>query len=220
MIGFLSGQLLHKAKEGTNCVVNVSGVGYEVTVPRPIFEILAVGEACALWTHTHVREDALILFGFPTESERAFFRLLTSVSGLGPKHGLSLLAEASPQNLSHFILTKDVASLTKAAGVGKKLAERLVLELGSKLEKLVLFDPDAKKKSSDSAPVSKEAEIVGDLKSALTNLGYQTSEINAAINGLISDSTPVDFEVVFRQALQILSKKSATISRSEVGGHA
>src|SRR5690606_988464 len=122
VLGYLSGTLLSKNSETAQATVLADRVGYEVTLVRPLFDRLSLQQPVALWLHTHVREDALVLFGFESEKERGFFRMLIGVQGLGPKHALSLLAEHGAAGLARHIAGGNSAAIAQASGVGKKLA--------------------------------------------------------------------------------------------------
>jgi Holliday junction DNA helicase RuvA len=134
MIGRLTGKVAHQAADGT-VIVDVGGVGYEVLVPLGTVGRVSVDpdEVATLWVHTHAREDALLLFGFASESEREAFRTLIGVSGVGPKTALAVLSALPADELQRAIQAKDLGRLTRISGIGKKTAERLVLELRDKL---------------------------------------------------------------------------------------
>ncbi len=135
MITYVSGKLAEK--KPTEAVVDVQGLGYAVLIPTSTYEKLpAQGEVAKLYTYQHVREDALLLFGFATRAERSVFEVMLSVSGIGPKLGLAALSAMRPAELRDKIVEGDVAFLTKIPGVGKKVAERMVVELRDKLVKV------------------------------------------------------------------------------------
>ena len=168
MIGRLSGKL--SAKHPPQVVVDVGGVGYEVDVPMSTFYSLpATGEAITLYTHLIVREDAHVLYGFATLEERTAFRQLIRISGVGARTALSVLSGMSVADLAHAIAAQEAGRLTKVPGIGKKTAERLLLELRGKL--------------ADVA-VSSVPEHSSDVLNALLALGYSEKEGLAAVKGL------------------------------------
>jgi Holliday junction DNA helicase RuvA len=177
MISCLKGELFQKSQEKITILVN--GVGYEVFLSAASIEKLPqLGEDVFLHTYTHVREDALVLFGFTDTDEKKMFLLLINVSGVGPKLALSILSGIRPGDLAHAIATKDVARLTGLSGVGKKTAERLCLDLKDKVGAIaggVEGIPDFEV----GAPVEggKEKDVI----SALVNLGYPQSRAHIAL---------------------------------------
>ena len=192
MIGLLKGMLLEKAFP--QVVVSCNGVGYEVAVPMSTFYPLPrAGEEVTLLTHLVVREDAHLLYGFLTAGERSAFRQLLKVSGVGPKVALSVLSGLSVDDLSAAVSADDAARLTKIPGIGKKTAERLVLELRDKLPKAVTMV-----RGGSSAAVA-GADVVD----ALLALGYNDREAQAAVKQLPADLPIAD---AIRQALRNLSK--------------
>ena len=175
MIGRLSGLLAEKSPPMV--LLNVHGVGYEVDVPMSTFYNLpALGEAVTLLTHFVVREDAQVLFGFLTAPERATFRLLVKISGVGPRTALSILSGLSVAELAQAVTRQDGARLVKVPGIGKKTAERLLLELKGKL-------------GADLALPSTAAlsDAQGDIAQALQALGYSDREAQAALKALPAD---------------------------------
>lgn len=191
MIGRLSGTLLEK--NPPQILLDVQGVGYEVDVPMSTFYNLpALNERVVLHTVMVVREDAQLLYGFGTQDERAAFRQLLKISGVGPKLALSVLSGLSLSDLIAAVVSKDAARLTKIPGVGKKTAERLLLELQGK------FTSAASGVSAATAP-SHSADIVN----ALLALGYNEKEAEWASRQLPADSGVSDG---IRQALKFLSK--------------
>jgi Holliday junction DNA helicase RuvA len=191
MIGRLRGLLA--AKHGDRVVLDVAGVGYEVAVtPRTLLELPGVGEEAVLHTHLHVREDNLALFGFAGEDHRDLFRLLIGVSGVGPKVGLAILGTMSADDLRRAVLTEDAAALTLVPGIGKRSAQKLMLELRPKLDL-----PDAELPSSGAA--------AAEVREALEGLGYQASEIRAALQSIEPDLAVED---MLRAALQQLGRQA------------
>ncbi len=191
MIGRIHGRLLEK--HPPQIVVDVNGIGYEVDVPMSTFYNLpATGAEVSLYTHLVVREDAHQLYGFATEAERHAFRQLLKISGIGSRTALSVLSGMSVSDLREAVVSQDSGRLTKVPGIGKKTAERLLLELRDKLD-AVLAAPTAAKGDGQS----------GDVANALLVLGYNDKEVAWAVRQL-----PVGLAVAdgIRQALKLLSK--------------
>ncbi len=193
MIGRLSGTLLEK--HPPQVLLDVGGIGYEVDVPMSCFYNLpAVGERVTLVTHFVVREDAQQLFGFLSQKERTAFRELIRISGVGPKLALSVLSGMSADDLAHCIVLQDAGRLTRVPGIGKKTAERLLLELKGKL--------------ADALPqtggISATAGVAGDALNALLALGYSDKEALPTLKQLPPD---LSLEESIRQALKLLAKK-------------
>lgn len=210
MLGFVQGKILSKTPESGQCVLVNQGVGYEVVVSPAQMETLRVGDDTALWIHTYVREDALILYGFPSDSEKRFFRLLVGVTGLGPRHALSLLAEHGAKGLAQLIVAKNNAGIAKAHGVGKKLAQRLVLELGGKVEKLDWLPVGTPVRvDTPKQELSPEEQLRGDLASALANLGYSPGQVRMSLDQVLEEEESPGFEVALKKALQELSGRPA-----------
>ena len=191
MIGRLTGQLIEKRPP--TIVVEVQGVGYEVDVPMStFFQLPATGSTITLHTHLIVREDAHLLFGFAADQERQLFRQLLKISGVGARTALSVLSGMSVAELYQVVLAHDGARLTKIPGIGKKTAERLLLELRDKLN------------AGIGAPApGGDAEIRSDALNALLALGYSDKEATHAL-GRIAPETPV--QEAIRNALKLLSK--------------
>lgn len=192
MIGRLSGVLLEK--NPPNLLLDVSGVGYEVSVPMSTYYNLpGNGGQVTLFTHLVVREDAHLLFGFATESERATFRQLLSVNGVGPKVALAVLSGLSVADLTQAVAQQESGRLTKIPGIGKKTAERLLLELRDKLGAVGV--------ASESARGASDARH--DIVTALIALGYHEREASTAVKPLTAE---VSLEEGIRQALKSLSR--------------
>jgi len=192
VIGRLSGILA--AKNPPQVMVDAGGVGYEIDVPMSTFYNLpATGEKVVLLTHLVVREDAHILFGFGTEDERAAFRKLIRISGVGARTALSVLSGLSVNDLAHAVATQDGARLTKVPGIGKKTAERLLLELKGKLADVI---PGATSGGAQASPTA-------DVLNALISLGYSEKEALLATKSLPAD-IPVSEGI--RAALKALAK--------------
>ena len=192
MIGRLTGQLV--AKQPPQITIDVGGVGYEVDVPMSTFYALpATGERVQLMAHYVVREDAHLLFGFATNDERAAFRQLIKVTGIGPKVALAVLSGLSVAELNQAIALQDVKRLTRVPGIGNKTAERLLLELKGKVV--------ASAAGAGAAPAV--ASPADDVVNALLALGYSEKEAAAACRDLPADQ-PLNDSI--RQALKLLSK--------------
>ena len=193
MIGWIEGVLLEK--NPPQVLLDVGGVGYEVDVPMSTFYNLPkIGERVALFTQLIVREDAHLLYGFGTVAERATFKQLLKVSGVGPKVGLAVLSGMSVNDLAEAVATQESGRLTKVPGIGKKTAERLLLELKDKLNVNVHIAV-----GGDAATPSSAADILN----ALISLGYNEKEALYAIKQLPSEVAVSDG---IRQALKLLSK--------------
>jgi len=190
MIGRIQGIVVEK--NFPQVIVSVNGVGYEIDVPMSTFYPLPrTGEEVTLLTHMVVREDAHLLFGFLTANERAAFRQLLKISGVGPKVALSVLSGLSVEDLAAAVGAEDSGRLTKIPGIGKKTAERLVLELRDKLPKVV---PAAR---------TEAAAANADVVNALLGLGYNEREASAVVKQLPGDLQVAD---AIRQALKLLAK--------------
>ena len=190
MIGRITGTLAEKSPP--HLLVDVGGVGYEVDVPMSSFYNLpALGERVTLLTHFVVREDAQVLFGFLTHDERATFRLLVKISGVGPRTALSILSGLSVNELAQAVSLQEAGRLVKVPGIGKKTAERLLLELKGKLGDAI------------TAPTGIASHAQGDILQALIALGYSDREAAAALKAL-----PAEVEVSegIKLALRALAK--------------
>jgi Holliday junction DNA helicase RuvA len=196
VIAQVRGRLLRK--EPQEAVVDVAGVGYRVTIPLSTFyRIGEPGGEVTLLTHTHVREDTLALFGFLTATEQALFERLIAVSGVGPKLAVSILSGIEAPDLVLALRTSDVARLTRIPGVGKKTAERLVLELKDKMQGLAATE--------EAAPAGPAATAKEDLVSALVHLGYSRPEAERGVDRALKDDATGRFEDLLRRTLRILS---------------
>jgi holliday junction DNA helicase RuvA len=196
VIALLRGRLLRKGPQ--EAVVDVGGVGYRVVIPLSTFyRIGEPGEEVTLLTHTHVREDTLALFGFLTTDEQALFERLIAVSGVGPKLAVSILSGIEAADLVAALRASDVARLTRIPGVGKKTAERLVLELKDKVQGLAA--------SEEATPAaSPAASAKTDLVSALLHLGYSRPEAERGVDRALKEGEG-RFEELLRRTLRILS---------------
>jgi Holliday junction DNA helicase RuvA len=196
VIAHLTGALLDKQVQ--RLVIDVGGVGYEVYVPLSTFYGLGdTGSRVALRIHTHVRDNAIQLFGFATPLEIALFERLIAVSGIGPKVALAVLSGIEPADLVRAVRHADLARLTRIPGVGRKTAERLVVELKDRL-------PDTGAGPAD-APASPDTDVRDDILSALANLGYQRAPAEAAVTRVLRATADREFEAVLRQVLKALA---------------
>ena len=198
MIAHLRGVLLEK--HPNQAVIEAGGVGYDVTIPVSTYTSLPdAGSEVRLRIHTHVREDAIQLYGFSSVEERALFEKLIGVSGIGPKLAITVLSGIQAGELVRIIRSSDVATLVRVPGIGKKTAERIVLELNDKLETLGA-PPSAPKSAAAAFSDPIEADVV----SALTNLGAQQGAAQMAVRKAVSAGTHKEFEPLFRRALELL----------------
>lgn len=195
MIAHLRGLLF--SKQPGQAIVEAGGVGYDVTISVPTFTALpSEGSEVSLYIYTQVREDALALFGFRERDEKRLFERLITVSGVGPKLAITILSGLNPERTVAAIRAHDHATLTRIPGVGKKLAERLVVELKEKLEDLAV-----------AAPVpGVTAPAADDVLSALVNLGYQRPAAQKAIETAVDKdkSAGEEFDALFRAALKVI----------------
>jgi len=192
MIGRVSGRLL--TKQPPQITVDVNGIGYEIDVPMStLYQLPATGAEVTLYTQLIVREDAHLLYGFATEAERALFRQLIKISGIGARTALSVLSGLSVAELREAVRGQDIARMTKIPGIGKKTAERLLLELRDRLD----F------KAGESPAGGAGAPGTGDIVNALSALGYNDREVNWAVEKL---PPGVSVTEGIRQALKLLSK--------------
>ena len=203
MIGFLAGKILEK--DANTVIVDVGGVGYEVTIPLSTFyELGDVGSEIKLRIFTHVREDALQLFGFKTARERDIYLKLISVQGIGAKSGITMLSGMSADEIVTAIRTNNLARLTSIPGVGKKTAERIVVELRDKITELSV-GAAAGAASAGGAQAVTESSF-DDALSALVNLGYQRNAAEKALQETAKDGTELTVQKLLRGALQKLAK--------------
>jgi Holliday junction DNA helicase RuvA len=199
MISFLRGRVLEK--HPNRLTVDVQGVGYDVHVPLSTYYRVAEppGEV-SLRVHTHVREDALQLFGFLTDLERQLFERLIGVSGIGPKKGVALLSGMEARDLLLSVQRGDVAKLTGIPGIGKKTAERIVLELKDRVAQLGVEPEEA------AAPASEGDRLRDDLLSALQNLGYHRPLAEKAVDAALGAGGEPTFEAALKAALRELMR--------------
>lgn len=192
MIGSIRGRLLEK--NPPQILIETNGIGYEIDVPMStLYNLPDIGADVFLYTHFVVREDAELLFGFGTKAERSLFRLLIRISGIGPKIALSILSGISSSVLAQAVSQAEPGLLTRIPGVGKKTAERIVLELKGKID-TVISSTDLQTPTNGA-----QSDIIG----ALVSLGYSEREAHQAVKGLTSDISVNDG---IREALKVLSK--------------
>ena len=205
MIGQLRGRLV--GKRPNQVLVDVGGVGYLVQVPLSTYATLGeLRTEVTLLIHTHVREDALALYGFLSSREKHFFEMLLSASGVGPTLALKILSGMNVEELVPAIRSGDLARLTRIPGVGRKTAERIVVELKDKLDAVVV---EAAEKPAPSSPAGVEADVI----SALVNLGYDARTAESAVAEARREAGAANFEKLLRSALQTLSAPKGRSAR-------
>jgi Holliday junction DNA helicase RuvA len=185
MIGFLKGTI--HSTNNSSLILDVSGIGYRVLCPLPILVSVMPGDTLSLFIHTHVREDQITLFGFSDEADLFLFEKLTSVSGIGPKSALAMLSLHSPASLSSAVEHGDVETLSHTPGIGKRTAEKIIIELKGKLTHLVGEAAD---------------DITVEARMALESLGYSSKEIHAALKDV--DTKGKTTSTVIKEALHKL----------------
>ena len=196
MFAHIEGTLDYKSAE--RIVVDVGGVGYDISVPSHLFDLLpAEGQRCKVYVHTHFREeDGMSLYGFFTKEDKEFFELLLTVSGIGPKVALGVLSSVTSADLAEAIVTEDLKALTRINGIGKKTAQRLILELKEKVADMRILS-HAKKSPAGSATV--------DAQSALVSLGYSRQAAEAAVTKALGAATgPMPVEDLIKLSLRYL----------------
>jgi Holliday junction DNA helicase RuvA len=205
MIAHLSGTLL--AKHANTVILDVGGVGYEVIIPLSTFyDLEDAGASVALRIYTHVREDALQLYGFKTARERELFMRLISVSGIGPKLGVTMLSGMTADEIIASIRTNNLARLTSIPGVGRKTAERLVIELRDKIAALSSPALEEEFGAKAGASPSTEDAVREDALSALLNLEYPKASAEKAITSAMQEGGDLSVEIILRRALRLLAK--------------
>ena len=208
MIGRLTGTLIDIEAGGANVVVDVGGVGYEVEVSSSVLSSgLVMGEALTLFTHFVVREDAQLLFGFNSRSERDLFRAYIKINGVGPKMGLALISSVDPAGLARAVRANDLSVLTRVPGVGKKTAERLMVELKNRIDELTEFS-GAELAVVSGVTVDRAVEI--EAEDALVALGYRPADA-ARVIARVCKELPDDANVedVVRRALRVFASQEA-----------
>lgn len=200
MIALLTGQIAYKSPD--HVILDVHGVGYRVMIPFSTYYELPEEGSATLHIHTSVREDAIQLYGFRTRTEKSFFQLLISVSGIGPKLARDILSNIQPPQLAAALVQGDLHKLSAIPGIGKKTAERLVLELKEKAGKLDTGLVSAGESAGRSIP---ESTVLDDVSSALMNLGYKDQQVRKVLSEL-DCAASASVEEVLKQALKILMK--------------
>jgi len=194
MIAHLRGKLI--SKHPNQAILDAAGVGYDVTITVPTFSDLpAVGSEVALHIHTHVREDAIALFGFLRSDEKQLFEKLITVSGIGPKLAITILSGMPTADMVGAIRANDHARLTRIPGIGKKTAERMCVELRDKLDAF-----------GTQQAVAAVTAVEEDVISALTNLGYQRALAEKAVERAVASAGRENFDAIFRAALGAMAK--------------
>lgn len=195
MIGRLRGTLVQK--EPPALLVDVAGVGYELEAPMDTFyDLPPAGETVTLYTHLVVREDAHLLYGFSRESQRRLFRNLLKVSGVGPRVALALLSGLSEEEFANCVVSEDVARITRVPGIGRKTAERLIVEMRDKVQAGTVEAPPGTRAAAADAPLNP----VGEAVSALMALGYKPNEASRLVRAVQSEGLAT--EDIIRQALK------------------
>jgi holliday junction DNA helicase RuvA len=194
MIGYLTGKII--SKKPTKIILDVNGVGYLVHISITTFEKLGNAESVSLFTYLAVREDALDLYGFFTQSEKEMFELLISVSGIGPKLAQSILSGIQIGELNEALKTGNIARLVAIPGIGRKTAERLLVELRDKVESLAIA-------MDNKASVS--FSVRSDAIAALTNLGYNRANAERVVKSIVDKSPNASIEELIKDALGMLN---------------
>ena len=193
MIGYLTGKII--SSKPTHILLDVNGVGYAIKISINTFEKLTGKNTISLYIYTNVKEDSITLFGFYSEAEKEMFELLISINGVGPKSALSLLSGISTDDLKQAIITSNVERIVAVPGIGRKTAERLILELKSKVR-------DIKEEGISPAKQSLQKEAVA----ALTTLGYNLASSEKAVNKILSDLPDCSLEELIKRSLKELNR--------------
>ena len=203
MIGFLRGKVEYISMD--YCLLDVGGVGYRVFVSGNTRSQLKNGQEAMLYTYLSVREDAMLLYGFLTQAEYELFQLLITVSGIGPKVAMGIIGAITPEELSQAVQNKNVKALTALPGIGKKSAERMILELKDKLH----FSDDGEFTETGTGIVSGEIgdDIYSEAMAALMALGYSQGEVSEVFSSFGSLDQEADVQMVIKMALRELSRR-------------
>ena len=193
MIGYLTGKII--SSKPTQILLDVNGVGYEIRISINTFEKLAGKNSVSLHIYTNVKEDSITLFGFYSEAEKEMFELLISISGVGPKSALSLLSGISTDDLKQAIITNNIERIVAVPGIGRKTAERLILELKNKVR-------DIKEEGITPAKPSARKEAIA----ALTTLGYNLVSSEKVVNKILSEFPECSIEELIKRTLKELNK--------------
>lgn len=209
MIGWLSGNVRVRDPIGGEIVLDVGGVGYQIVVSwQTLTAIPEPPQPCELWIHTHVREDVLSLFGFATPAEKKMFRLLTSVPQVGPKNAVAVLGGFPLHELLAAIGEGDRATLERIPGVGKRTAERILLDLKEKVEPLRMSQPPGPDgPAADTPALDPSDQLAADARGVLTNLGWKGKQVDAALAKIADDDPPTDLDEWVRRALAKLMSR-------------
>ena len=206
MIAHLSGTLL--SKQATSVIVDVSGVGYEVNIPLSTFyDLENEGSNVKLRIYTHVKEDALQLYGFKTARERELFINFISVSGIGPKLGIALLSGMSADELIACIRSNNLARLTLIPGVGKKTAERLIVDLREKMAALSVAQVEEAGGKPETAEEPHEDSVRSEALSGLMNLGYQRAAAEKAVDAALAEGGDITVESILKRSLRKIGSR-------------
>ncbi len=192
MIGFLKGKII--SAKPTRLLLDVNGVGYAVFISIMTFEKISDSDTVSLFIYTNVKEDSITLFGFYTEAEKEMFELLISVSGIGPKTALSVLSGIRIDDLKSAIQNNEIGRITAVPGIGRKTAERLMLELRSKVDHIV-------SEGEGEIPYNIRSEAV----SALTTLGYNIKVAEKVIRDILTNNSSLSVEELIKKALSVLN---------------
>jgi Holliday junction DNA helicase RuvA len=199
MIARLAGTLIHK--QPPLMVIDVAGVGYEVEAPLTVFyDLPETGQPVVILTHLAVKDDSHTLYGFSSEAERTLFRQLLKISGIGAKLALTILSGASGDDLARYVTESDAASLTRLPGIGKKTAERIIIELRDKLD-IIPFAGGTSPRSGSDVP----GDAVSEATHALTALGYKPQEVSRMVRNAAEPDMAA--EEIIRRALQSMIKQ-------------
>jgi len=196
MIGYLRGTVSHTFVD--HCFIDVQGVGYRVYIAGSTRQKLSVGKIATLFTHMHVREDAILLYGFYTQDEYDLFLILVSINGIGPKVAMGVLSGIDPNQFRTAISTKNIGILTKLPGIGKKTAERMILELKDKIGEI------ADEEVTDASVATASGDIIDEAIMALVSLGYNQNEIMPVVKKIGTNAQSV--EGLIKLALREFSK--------------
>jgi Holliday junction DNA helicase RuvA len=201
VFAFIKGTLAYKHNE--YMVVEANGVGYKIYAPLTSIESAGpVGQEVKIYTYLHVREDVMNLYGFMTQEEMGMFELLITVSGIGPKVALSLISTISPSKFGLAVITDDIKTLTKAQGIGRKMAQRIILELKDKIKKEQLAT--VKSDEDEVLNIGSDNSRVSEAISALMVLGYTPLEASRAVSAVYSED--MDLESIIKSSLKGLAK--------------
>lgn len=198
MIALLQGNIAYKSID--HVILDVNGVGYRLLIPLSSYYSLPETGQVSFFVHTHVRDDAILLFGFLTTAEKEMFSILISVSGVGPKLAINILSHIPAGELTTALATGDIKRLSSLPGIGKKTAERLILELKDKVPQVVVEESE-----SGITVLSRQRDSLEDLVSALVNLGYKENMAKKAVES-IEISPDASFEEALKSALKLLGQ--------------